>query len=554
MVEPVVASSVAGGSDTPLAAQNAGRGLFALTSLSLVLTALTLLGVVQRVLYPYDLTAWADDYVLHELVKYRLGAPLYGSYDAASSFTLPPGVVLFHHALLSPFGLDLSLVANRLLAQLWLLLSVVLGVRLVSRLSAGRFRRRRDSVLAVLGAAAALTLAGYSNSLADSLHPAALELLLLTLAATFAADWPRLPRSARFAVVLVLPACALLVTQSGAAVALSLATVALTTAPVPGRERVACALLSVLSAAIAFAAILVATDWAFWNWGVVLPWRRPFMPHHVAYAVTFAAAIAPLLLLIANGAHAALRDRDCEPHAAWLRVAVGPAAYWAVAMPAFLRVGGGAFELGAVVFLCATLGMAQVKTALCGSAHSLPRAGVAMLAALQLLLWSPYRDVPSAAERAWAQNVCAHVQEAIACGEHVLVDLGSACLSKAPLRDLPRDRLASLMGLTWAGLGQAPGTRDRLAREEYDMLAIHFLPVPWPWGPAALGALAQHYVAFATLPAVRPPPNTNFDLNDRPHFDDWQGIDFGVVLFERTRESGRHRALLAGPVRCAHTP
>ena len=207
----------------PVVVSNPKRMLLALTALALTVLVFTLASVVKRVLFPYDLLAWSDDYVFNELLKLRLGAPLYGAYDAGNSFTYPPGGVLLHHALLAPLGLDLSLVAIRVLAQVWLVLAVVLGVRLVSRISLGRFARPAESVPALVGCAAALLLAGYSNSLADSLHPATLELLVLTVAATLAAEWSRLPRLGRFGAVLLLPACALLVKQSGVSVALALA-------------------------------------------------------------------------------------------------------------------------------------------------------------------------------------------------------------------------------------------------------------------------------------------------------------------------------------------
>jgi hypothetical protein len=109
------------------------------------------------------------------------------------------------------------------------------------------------------------------------------------------------------------------------------------------------------------------------------------------------------------------------------------------------------------------------------------------------------------------------------------------------------------MELTWAGLGNAPATSTRLAREDYDMVALHFLPLPWPWSARTRDVIALHYEAFTALPPNSELPNTRFGLNDKPHWDDWQCMDWGMVLFERKRESGRHRREIVGPARCTNT-
>jgi hypothetical protein len=299
------------------------------------------------------------------------------------------------------------------------------------------------------------------------------------------------------------------------------------------------------------ASVLGATHGAFLYWGIALPWRQPLMPHHVAYLVTYAAAIAPLLVVNAVAAAGALRDGQSAQRAAWLRVAWFVPCYFVVSLPAFLRVGGGAFEFGPLTFLLAILGLAYVTELLAAADGPLSRLTATTLAALQLLLWAPTRHAPSDDDRKVAETVCAHVREAVGCGERVLIDMGTACLVSQPVREPARDRLPTMMELTWAGLGNTPAAATRLAREDYDMLALHFMPLPWPWSARARDLIAQHYQAFTALPPNSELPNTRFGLNDKPRFDDWQGMDWGVVLFERKRESGRHRKTIAGPARCA---
>ncbi len=107
-----------------------------------------------------------------------------------------------------------------------------------------------------------------------------------------------------------------------------------------------------------------------------------------------------------------------------------------------------------------------------------------------------------------------------------------------------------MMELTWAGLQAEVGTTRRIAAEDYDVLALHTVFPPWPWPPATLVAIAEHYAAYASIPPAAAPSVPEFDLNDKARFDDWQGLDAAVVFFERKREAGRHRSVIHGPARC----
>src|SRR5262245_42695604 len=75
----------------------ASVALAVLLALTLLCLAATLVQIVRRVFFPYDLMVWADDYVLSELLKLRTGEPLYGPYGDVNSFVYAPGVPLLHH-------------------------------------------------------------------------------------------------------------------------------------------------------------------------------------------------------------------------------------------------------------------------------------------------------------------------------------------------------------------------------------------------------------------------------------------------------------------------
>jgi hypothetical protein len=346
-------------------------------------------------------------------------------------------------------------------------------------------------------------------------------------------------------VALGLPACGVLVKESGIAIAIAFVAIALASRNGSRRERCAYAAASLASPVLALAAVGVATHGASWNW-LSLPWRRPWMLHHVPYLAASIAALAPCVLLIASHAGTARRTRGREPDAAWLRVAVLPVAYLVGATPALLRVGGGGFELAALPFLCAILALARLASVQTNAVGTT----AALLVALQLLLFSPYRQAPTAADAAGVAAVCARVREALTCGERVMSDLGSSCLGELPPRTPPLDRHASMLELTWAGRPDAPDTELRLARQEYDLLAIHVLPLPWQWPKRALAALGENYVAFFVVPPPSTAPAPLIDLGDTLQFDDRAGVDFGIALFERKRDAGRHHKTLDEPARC----
>ena len=530
--------------------------LLGASALALYLCAMTWVAVVKRVTFPYDFALWPDDYVLNELVKLRFGAPLYGSYDDANSYIYAPGGVLLHHALLSPFGLDLDIVANRILSQVWLALAVLLGVWVVGSISEGRLVGRLQATVGALGAGAALMLAGYSNSVVDTLHPATLELLMLTLAAAVAAQWPRFPYRVRIALSLVMPAGCMLAKQTGGTAAFALCAVALLTDVGSFRQRLTCAAACLASPALTFAALQYATHGAFARWGLLLPLSQPRVWNNALYIAASLTAIAPCLVLLIARAARALEQPRVDPHAAWLRVLAIPVAYVPAAMLAFLKMGGGAFDFGALAFLCTVLALSQVRSALSArSGHGAGGIGpllVTLLAAGQLVLWSPRRHVPTAVDAAWSAQVCSHIAEALACGERVLIDQGMTCLIRGGITSAPLDRGFTIMELAWADLRDAGGTGRRLAAEEYDLLVFQALPLPGAWSHEALVAMNEHYTIYHTIfPAAdttHVASAADLDINERARLEGWPLPP--MVLLERKRDSGRHRVDIVGPPRC----
>jgi hypothetical protein len=127
---------------------------------------------------PFDLNFWSEDYFMTSMLRLARGAPVYGPLGEASSSIYAPGGPWLHHALLAPLGLSTSVLANRLLSQLWQLGAVALGVLAVIAIAKRssvwpKARSARFASAALV--TSALLLSVYANPVATSLHPVAWE-------------------------------------------------------------------------------------------------------------------------------------------------------------------------------------------------------------------------------------------------------------------------------------------------------------------------------------------------------------------------------------------
>jgi hypothetical protein len=480
--------------------------------------------VAARTSFPYDFVTWADDYVLTELVKLRRGAALYGTFQDANSFIYAPGLPLLHRALLGPMGLDLSVVANRVLSQAWLV-SAALVALVVARdlVDSAPHAPRLHRAARVVAAFAALLLAGYASPVADSMHPGNLELLVLTVAALALARFPRLGAAARIGIALALPAIAFTVKQSAGSVAVAIAIAALAS---PGRRRLrlGTALAALVSAPLAIAALQIATSGGFGAWALFVPTHQPLEPWRIGRDLPrWSLGVAPVLLLAAASVALAAR-RFREPrHAALLRVALVPIAYAPFALVSLAKVLGGTNNLASIAFFATLLAMPLVARALDVGFGTAAGALVAAAAIAQLLLLGPHFRVPRAEDFEAARSLCSFVAARARCGERVWLDQGSACLADAG-GDVPLDRDNAYLELRMAGLDPFAATAFRVERETYDVIALHAWSPPY-YAPSLLALVAEHYQPFATIP----PGQQGGDL----WTDGWQNLQPPTILLER---------------------
>jgi hypothetical protein len=521
--------------------------------LVLVAAALALLvgdvaRVVARLSFDYDLLLWGDDYFMTSMLKLAHGLPVYTSVADANSTVYSPGGPWLHHALLSPLGLGTSLLANRLLSQLWLWVAVGLAVVAVVALA-----RRSDSwpeergarAVVVALAVATLGLAAYANPVTDSLHPTNLELVTLAATLLVLVRFPSLSARARFALLVVLPVVALLAKQTaGAAVTLALCAAAFRDAKGARLRRALAALVPLASLAGALVALTVGTHGLFETWAFDILARHPFdwwkvKDLYAGYFLLF----APALATVGFQAWRVLGGQDAGARgAAWLRAATLPLAYAPFALAALFKTMGGPNNLAVVGFLLVVLALPVWATELAGasraaSGRSLPRAAaLGVLAAAQIGVLYPRRRVPDRHDRDNARLICDYAAERMAAGERVHLGRGSVCYLRGGV-PVPLDRLSSIVEVTVAGRGAELGFHGRIARSEYDVLIVPLNDLLW-FGKDFWSVFSERYRPFFA---------TRGELDNDFWFDGWQGfVSWPMVFFERVSDRGRHHVRAEG--------
>jgi hypothetical protein len=149
--------------------------------------------VVSEATLPTDMIVWSEPPILLNLLKLHVGATFYAPMRLVNSYTYSPLLELVHHGLLRPFGLDLSLLANRVLVLGWQLAAVgvlawALWARVAGLAQAAIPRGARGLLVATLA------LVVLSSLLAPFLHPDHPLMLCLALAVAVLVAEERMPR------------------------------------------------------------------------------------------------------------------------------------------------------------------------------------------------------------------------------------------------------------------------------------------------------------------------------------------------------------------------
>jgi hypothetical protein len=514
-----------------------------LVAVAVVIVALDVARVVARLGFDYDLLLWGDDYFMTSMLKLAAGLPVYTAVADANSTVYSPGGPYLHHALLAPFRLGTSLLANRLLNQAWLAAGVLLGtytVIVVLRPSGGAPPGKLGRALLVVGAAAVIGLTLYANPVADSLHPTNLETIVLAATVLALARWTELPRGRRLALAVLLPVLALLVKQTaGAAVGLSLAWQLHRSGTGGFLCRAVRAAVPVVALGMAFAALSLGTHGLFKTWAFDILARHPFDWWKVKdlYAGYFLLFVPSLLTVTVVGLRA-LR-RGAAEDGPWLRSLGLSIAYAPFALAALFKTMGGPNNLAVLGFLLVLAALPVWARAIrlagswpgtAGRGSRLWATTAWLAAAAQIGILYPRRRVQDGNDLANARVICEYASRRMACGERVHLGRGSVCYLRGGVQ-VPLDRLSSIVEVTVAGRAAELGFHGRVSRAEYDLLILPLNDILW-FGGDFWRAFTGRYRPFFMTHGV---------LDNDFWFDGWQGyVSWPMVFFERVGDRGRH--------------
>ena len=434
---------------------------------------------------------WSEAPLLLNLLKVRVGVPFYGPFEECNSYQYNPTFELVHHALLAPFGLDLSLLANRFLGLCWQLFTAAILTIVLVPFARGRPTRALITVT--------MLLVALSSFIAWNLHPDHLLMPWFALALGVALHRDRLPPRVVLAALVVLPAIAAAVKLTGAGIGVGL--VLVLGWPLQRARLVAAA----AGAALAFGVLTLYEHWfpRFFQYTVALQ-----ASHVIAWGglskLPFEAPAR--LLVVALVALALTRPGDARRDAT--RVLVVTFGFALPSLLAYLKVGGRANSL-----LPLTI----------GSAVAIARLGLALADArgAVIALWGALTVTPTMGPvpSALRDEVTKHharavalVRSEVAAGRRTLLYESSLAWIEAGQRDVPRDRWQSVSELVMGHHREADASFARIAAGTYDSVIISdsALDPSNVYGDRLAATIARGYVLVdeparddgSTLPSI----------------------------------------------------
>ena len=464
-------------------------GVLVLGAAALALLVVSTARVFERMRFDYDLLLWADDYFMTSMLKLAAGVGVYTALGDANSTIYPPGGAYLHYLFLAPFGVATSLLANRVLNQVWLFGAIATGALLVRDLAIsehGYPARTADRAIFIALAFGLLGLAAHANPVMDSLHPTNLELLVLVAAEFVLVRFERLAPFGRWALAALLTGAALLAKQTaGLAVCCAFAWHFANDRQLPALRRAVFASIPVAALGTTLFALQVTTHGLFKTWAFDILFRHAFDWWKVSdiyggYFLIFAPVVS---VIVWRGVRALRGDADHRP---WRRAASVLIFYAPFALAALFKTMGGPNNLGVIGFLAAPLALPTLLGAMLRKAAGAGGALALGLAALQVALWHPRRRVPDERDLANAETICGYAAARMRCGERVLLGRGAVCYPRGGVQ-VPLDRMNSIIEVTVAGRGPELGFSRPRAQER---IRCHDLQPGRPhvvWRPALAG-------------------------------------------------------------------
>ena len=194
-------------------------GLIVLATIGVLLVSIYLYWVSFYVLFPADILIWSESEFVNDILKFRIGYPIYSAQENNESFIYPPGTQMLTYLLAWLIGKPISIPLYRVIQLGYVLLAVVIAVcccRRLINLGFPTFEHRLRWLWGIVWMPIFFLIATNSltNPYVHNLHNDALTLLV-----SVAAYWLLLEyistKDRRFLVLMVIiPAAGFLVKQS----------------------------------------------------------------------------------------------------------------------------------------------------------------------------------------------------------------------------------------------------------------------------------------------------------------------------------------------------
>lgn len=493
--------------------------LLVLLSVTVLVTAIDLHWLSAQVMFPADILIWSESDFVNDILKLRIGYPLYSAQANNESFTYPPGAQALTLGISTVLGRG-SLAVYRAIQVGFTLAAAIIAMLCCRRIlmMSGGYRGLRDSTLwnAIwLPSLFLLATNGLTNSFVANLHNDALAQLL-----TVAAFWVLLEyaatRDRRLLVAMaIIPGVGFLVKQSIAIWALLYCLYLLVWDRPRSLRRAAVVFVAGLGGvALAVGAGYFLWGEAFFYWIFTVLGRHSVLPirsvqHVLAAWAFFAAGLLGALALLRGPA---------------LRALIGPWMIWLLLMSAEAYTSGIAWMLnhmGPGSLIAGTWLLAAVAK-IWSDAIAVPVASAsrvelwlrpALAAAVAVLALSglhtvriPTIPIPLDAER-YVRQIEREFASADPRG--VLLDVGTWVYAKDSI--VMKDRAPSIGERGFSETGDFSGILRRIQQRRYAKILVRSFHSDDFWYDHAMWAkpsgirraLGEHYREVGTIPPVR---------------------------------------------------
>ena len=489
-------------------------GLLFLAGAAVCLAGIYLFWVASYVAYPGDFLIWSESDFVNDILKFRVGYPLYTAQANNESFPYPPGSQLLTYFLAWISGWGGSIPVYRAIQLIYTLAAAAFASLSSARLYFLASGRRAGKLWHALWFPALFLIA--TNSVTDAyihnLHNDALAQLISAIGFYLLLCYVSEPRRAVLVAMALLPAVGFLVKQSLAIWAILYV---LHLGLFDARRSFGRA-LAFGTVSIGAVAVAAAAGYAMWREHFVYWVFQVLGKHGVVPLRSFQHALMvwPYLAIGVAGGLALLRGR-------YFRLLLGPWVVWLCFIAAETYTSGVAWMLnhiGPGSLLAGVWFFAAMPVLWRGDSAASGRAGafaVAARAALCLLLFNglglvriPLPALTADAYR-YQSEIEAQFRGQPAGG--VLLDAGTWVYARQGV--VMKDRAPSIGERGYSGTGDFSGMIDRLNRQEYSRILLRnyrsqdfwYDHASWKTPSGIRGSLAANYHEAGRIRAVTPP-------------------------------------------------